>query len=46
MNSRHEWTVLTETMCFYGVAHFEDGNFAARITVSTSFVPVGAVTGV
>ena len=48
MNSRYEWTVLRETMCFYGVAHdrllpvVEDGSIAVRATVSASFVPAGA----
>jgi hypothetical protein len=48
MNSRYEWTVLRETMCFYGVAHdrldsvVEDDDVAVCATVSASFVPVGA----
>ncbi len=48
MNSRYEWTVFRETMCFYGVARdrllevVEGGDVAVRATVSTSFVPAGA----
>ena len=42
MNSWYEWTVLRETMCFYGVAHYKDGDVAVRATVSASFVPAGA----
>jgi hypothetical protein len=48
MNSRYEWTVLRETMSFYGVAHdrllevVECGDVAVCVTVSTSFAPAGA----
>ena len=41
MNSWYEWTVLRETMCFYGVAH-KDGDVAVRATVSANSVQAGA----
>jgi hypothetical protein len=47
MNSKYEWTVPRETMCFYGVTHdrhtraVEDGDIAVRATVSADFVRPG-----
>jgi len=35
VNSKYEWTVLREPMCFYGVAY-------ECATVSSDFMPVGA----
>jgi hypothetical protein len=35
MNSKNEWTVLREPMCFYGVAY-------VGATVSADFMPAGA----
>jgi hypothetical protein len=42
MNSKYEWTVLRDTMCFYGVAHFQERRCAVRATVSSDFMPAGA----
>lgn len=42
MNSWYEWTALRETMCFYGVAPYKDGDVAVRATVLAGAVPAGA----
>jgi hypothetical protein len=45
MNSKYEWTVLRDTMCFYGVAPFKNGDVAVRATVSASSCRPGLTVG-